>query len=349
MLPGLGDARLRELLRRYGSAGAALSAPAAELGVEAAALRGSRKVSGRVARALESLERLEVAMLLESDARYPALLRHLHDPPYLLYARGRLELLERPAVAVVGARRHTAYGAEATRLLAADLARAGVVVVSGMARGIDALAHEAALAGGTIGVLGNGIDVAYPVQNTRLYERIAAQGLLLSEFEPGEPALPHHFPRRNRLIAALARGVVVVEASTKSGSLITAGHALDIGREVFAVPGPIGRDTSAGTNALIRDGARLVTCAADILEELGLPVPAEPPPSGVAAAPPVAVSPDGLRVWRALAEEARHVDEVAAASGLSAPGTLAGLLELELAGLARQHPGMRYARAQPRA
>lgn len=345
-LPGLGDVRLRALIQRHGSARAALGASAAELGQEAAGARASRPVLGRVERALGTIERLGLYVLSEADPRYPARLNHLHDPPPVVFARGRLDLLDRPAVAIIGARRNTAYGAEAARALSGGLAAAGVVVISGMARGIDSLAHEAALAGGTIGVLGCGIDVVYPPEHAELHERVGAEGLLLSEFSPGEPALRYHFPRRNRIIAALARGVLVVEASTRSGSLITVEHALDLGREVFAVPGPIGRETSAGTNALIQDGAKLVTGVDDILAELGVAIPelagtTPPPPDPL---PPPELPGERLALWRALTTEPRHVDELAGACGLAPALALVGLLELELAGHARQLAGKRFVR-----
>lgn len=359
LLPGVGDKRLSALLQRHGSARGALAAPAEELGTEAAAARGTTRIAGRVERALEAIERLDIAVLTgfaapnpvdsASDAAgYPARLHELHDPPVVLFARGDLELLDRPAVAVIGSRRHTEYGADVARALAGDLARAGVVVISGMARGIDSIAHVAALAGGTVGVLGCGIDVVYPPENRRLYERAATEGLLVSEFTPGDPPLCHHFPRRNRLIAALARGVVVVEASAESGALITVDHALDLGREVFAVPGPVGRRTSEGTNALIRDGARLVAGIGDVLEELGMPVSFDGAATnelGTGAAPPVGLSECGLCLWRAMGEEPVHIDGLAAACGLSPASALAALLELELAGQVRQLPGKRFKRA----
>lgn len=273
LLPGLPDRRLRELLAGHGTASAVLRAPAAVLGEAAATARNSRAILGRVERGLQIIEHLGIAVLTESDAGYPAGLRELHDPPPVLFALGRLELLDRPALAIVGARRPTAYGREAAWALAAGMARAGIVVVSGMARGIDGVAHQAALEGGTIGVLGCGVDVVYPREHEKLFASMGADGLLLSEFAPGEPPLQYHFPRRNRLIAALARGVLVVEASGRSGALITVEHALDLNREVMAVPGPIGRETSVGTNALIRDGAAMVLGVDDILAALDMPTP----------------------------------------------------------------------------
>lgn len=343
-LPGISDRRIGELLARYGSACATLEAPASELGEAAVAARGSVQVLGRVERAMKVIDQLGAIVLTRSDPRYPVRLHDLHDPPPVLFARGRLELLKLPAVAIVGARRHTPYGREVATALGGGLARAGVVVVSGMARGIDAAAHAAALEGGTIGVLGSGLDVVYPREHTALYERVGTEGLLLSEFMPGEPALRYHFPRRNRLIAALSRGVVVVEASEKSGSLITVEHALDLGREVFAVPGPIGRDTSIGTNRLIQDGAKLVLGIGDILEELGVKPPAEAMDrAGPWAAPPGLDATD-LGIWQALADGPRHVDELSAITGLSAPVTLARLLKLELEGKIRQIAGARFIR-----
>jgi len=349
-LPGVGNGdRLRTLLRNYGSARAALSAPAAAIGEAAALVRDSAVIRRRVEASLRTVLRTGVQVLLETDLRYPTRLLHLPDPPPVLFARGRLELLERPAVAVVGARQSTEYGESAARLLAGGLSQAGVVVVSGLARGIDAQAHAAALEGGTIAVLAGGIDVAYPVQNTWLYERIAREGLLLSEMAPGTPALKHLFPRRNRLIAALALGVTVVEASARSGALITVRHALDLGREVLAVPGPIGRKTSVGTNALLRDGATPAIEVRDILEAVGLGElarrgPAAETEHGKSAPVPAGLSPVARAVWAALGHDPMHVDDLADACDMPPSVLLSALLELELAGHARQVSGGRYTR-----
>lgn len=343
-LPGIGDVTLRRLLEVYGTARRALQAPAAELGARAAAERGSQRIRDRVQRTLTALKAADLHVLTWCDAGYPTRLRELHDPPMLLFLRGRSQLLERPAVAVIGSRRPTPYGIRTAAALARELSRAGMVVVSGMARGIDAAAHAAALEGGTIGVLGCGIDVTYPREEAGLYDRVAEEGLLVSEFLPGEPPQPHHFPRRNRIIAALARGVLVVEAAERSGALITVEHALDLGREVFAVPGPIDRPTSVGANRLIQDGAKLVLGAADVLAELGLPVPEGAVGAGEARADhPELSGPDAL-VWRALDDEPRHVDAVAAASGVGSADALVALLELELRGYVRQLPGKRFVR-----
>lgn len=349
-LPGVGNGlKLRALLQRHGSARAALRAPASELGEEAALARDGVAVRGRVQASLEALRRLDVEILLWTDPRYPSRLTHLDDPPPVLFARGRLELLDRPAVAVVGARRHTEYGESAARLLAGGLSRAGVVVISGLARGIDTHAHVAALEGGTIAVVASGIDVAYPRRNAALQERIARVGLLLGETPPGSPALPYLFPRRNRLIAALALGVVVVEAAAKSGALSTASRATDLGREVLAVPGPIGRPTSVGTNALLRDGVPMALEVRDILDAVGLGSLARALDGAAderagAGEPPFGIGPTGRALWRALGPEPVHVDELADACGADAGAVLGALLQLELAGHVRQAPGGRYAR-----
>lgn len=340
--PGLGDPGMRALLERHSSPAAALASLATWAPAAAAAAR-TRAVRARVDRSLRTLADAGVNVLVRGHAGYPHF-EGLHDPPPLLFALGDLSLLRRPAVAVVGSRRHTEYGAEATRRIVSELSAAGVVVASGLAHGIDRIAHESALesGGGTFAVIGNGIDVEYPAANAGLQRRIARDGLVLSEFLPGEPALPHHFPKRNRLLAALTAGTVVVEAAGRSGSLITAEHALDMGREVFAVPGPIGRTTSEGTNGLIRDGACIVTTPGDILSALGIR------PGAVPAAPRAALGPAGARarsVWSALEHGPLHVDDVSRKAGIDAVAALEALLELEMRGQVRQLPGMRFARA----
>jgi DNA processing protein len=268
-LPGVGDLRLTQLLDEHGGAAAALAAAPHAVPRAAATLQEPR-IAGRVDRALDAIERLGISVLTPFDAAYPRRLRLLYDPPSVLFALGDLALADDASVAVIGARRATAYGRDAASLLAGGLARQGYCIISGLARGIDGAAHQAALdaEGRTIAVVGSGLDVAYPAENALLQQRIGAEGLLLSEFLPGEPPLPHHFPRRNRIIAALADGVLVVEAGPKSGAFGTVEHALDLGRDVMAVPGPIGRDSSAGTHALIRQGAALVTTVEDVVEVL---------------------------------------------------------------------------------
>lgn len=249
----------------------------------------------------------------------------------MLYALGELAVVHPPVVAVVGTRDATPYGERVTRAIAGSLARAGACVLSGLARGVDAAAHRAALeAGGRTGaVLGTGIDVPYPAAHRALHETLERRGLLLSEHAPGERATAGSFPRRNRIIAALADVTIVVEAGAKSGALITAGHALDLGRTVAAVPGPIDAPASAGSNELLRDGAVVIATPEDALALVGLTAA---PSSGRAAAV-AALGPDDRAVWECLAHPAPDVDSLAARSRLPARRCLTSVTVLELAGL----------------
>lgn len=265
--------------------------------------------------------------LARSAPTFPPLLRAIHDPPPGLFLRGHadMELLSRPAVAIVGARACSGYGASAARTLARDVARAGLVVVSGLARGIDAEAHRGALeAGGhTIAVLGCGIDRDYPAAHAELARRIAAAGLIVAEYAPGVEPAPWRFPARNRIVAGLAAATAVVEARERSGALITADLALEEGREVFAVPGEITSALSAGTNALLKLGASPLTCAADLLSCFGLEDAevVESPPEGEPAA-----------VLARLYDSASSADELVRATGLAAAEVARALVELELSG-----------------
>ncbi|HEY3415734.1 MAG TPA: DNA-processing protein DprA, partial [Armatimonadota bacterium] len=241
----------------------------------------NRDLAGEVAR----LEHLGIRMLSLQDADYPPRLRAIPDPPCVLFVKGTLPPPEQGAIAIVGSRRASLYGRHVAAELATGLVQRGFAIVSGMALGADAAAHEGCLrAGGrTVAVLGCGVDVIYPPEHTELYERIAATGAVVSEFPPGAPPTRTTFPIRNRIISGLSAGVVVVEAPEKSGALITADHALEQGREVFAVPGSVNSVQSRGTHRLLRDGARLVECAEDILEELSWP--SSPPPRAPLAGP----------------------------------------------------------------
>jgi DNA processing protein len=269
----------------------------------------------------------EIRCIRSREPVFPSLLAAIHDPPARLFVRGSAspELLGEPAVAVVGARSCSSYGRSVARSLARDAAAAGLVVVSGMARGVDGEAHRGALdAGGrTIAVLGCGIDRDYPAAHAELARRIAETGLLVSEYEPGVEPSPWRFPARNRIIAGLCRVTVVIEARERSGALITADFALEEGREVLAVPGEITSSLSAGTNALLRLGATPVTRVEDLLEAFGL----EP-----ASAPTVALGPAAELFLVRLAEGALTADELVRATGVDAATTAASLLELELAG-----------------
>ncbi|MGQ0714362.1 MAG: DNA-processing protein DprA [Gemmatimonadaceae bacterium] len=261
------------------------------------------------------------------DEGYPPALLDLRSPPRVLWAIGDLRMLEPPVVAIVGTRKATAYGERVTREVAGALARAGVSIVSGMARGIDGTAHLAALdAGGrTVAVLGTGVDVAYPAGHRPLHIRIRKHGLLLSEEDPGAHAGPGSFPKRNRLIAALASITIVVEAGAPSGAGITAELALELGRTVAAVPGPIDAPQSRGTNNLIRDGATVIADVADALQLAGVTPPVRHPDPEIATAAEHAV-------WSALRDGALDVDALAMRSGLPARECLAAVTTLELSG-----------------
>ena len=353
-IAGIGAARLRTLVAAFGSAGGALVAPhgaiAALPGFGPAAATAVRAAGRRAGEAiLTELDRLGATAILPGDAAYPPLLSEIAEPPAALYVWGNASLLARPAAAIVGSRNHTPYGAEAARLLAGGVARAAVVV-SGMARGLDAVAHQAALdAGGdTIGVLGNGFGVIYPAANRALYERVAAVGCLLTELSPGERPRVSTFPRRNRIIAGLAGVTVVVEAAVGSGALITADCALDQGRSVLAVPGPITSPTSTGCNKLIQQGAKPALCVADVLEELGLSVTQGALEDGRAPRPDRRSSPADLNplqrtLWEAIAAQSVHVDALVSGSGQDVGTVLTALTELELRGLVVQQPGMIFA------
>jgi DNA processing protein len=277
------------------------------------------------------------------DAEYPPLLREIVDPPFALFYRGDLSLLQRPMVAMVGSRRASSYGANAAEHLARQLVSAGVVIVSGLARGIDAASHQAALeAGGkTIAILGTGIDLVYPRSHTRLTRDIADGGLILTEFPPGTPPLAANFPIRNRVISGTTLGTVIVEATSRSGSLITARTAAEQGREVFAVPGSIFASGSEGTHRLIQYGAKLVHDANDILEEL---------PGGLRLAEAKAAAEPESPLREVLAEftreEAMHIDALATKLGQSVASVSDAVLQLELEGWLRALPGARYVRAR---
>jgi DNA processing protein len=364
MVEGIGPARLSALMARFGSAERVLAAGADELGalpgfgrelvrrLRAAATDEGRE---RARAALQVLRKAGAVSITPADAAYPDAFRTLPDPPYLLFAAGDLALLGTPGVGVVGTRSPTDYGVRAATSLSGALARAGLTIVSGMAKGIDAAAHAAALdaGGATVGVLGHGIDRVYPPENTQLFSRVRERGLLITELAPGEEPNAGNFPRRNRLIAALSLGVLVVEMGEKSGAQHTVTYALEQGKEVFAVPGPISSTRSTGTNQLLKDGARLVTGADDILEELrgvGHGLASAQPAAGPSASadvpppPPPDLSPDEAKVYAALTAEPLHVDDLAGASGLAPSNVLAALLGLELRDLAQSLPGKQYRR-----
>ncbi len=357
-LPGVGPVTVRHLVERFGTAGAALVAPdrdfAGVAGREAARARGDPALRRAVREALERARASGTAVVTWDHAGYPSPLRNLADPPPVLFLRGRTELLgAAPMVTVVGARRSTTRARAVSERLGASLARGGVAVASGLALGVDGAAHVGALrAGGdTVAVLGAGTDVPYPRFHRGLHEEIAERGLLVSEFVPGTAAAPHHFPRRNRILAALAATTVVVEAGRRSGSLITVDHALDLGKDVWAVPGPIDGRACAGSNRLLVDGARPLVSIDDFVERVG-----EAPPGGSArtvepdqgelfgpAPPDVAIL--ERRVVAALADAPVAADELAARFDVPVSTVLALLTHLELHGEVVRVAGMRFRRA----
>jgi DNA processing protein len=290
------------------------------------------------------LDPLRESSITLADDTYPALLREIPDPPLALHLRGDRTLLARAAIAVVGSRRASPYGINVARELSRRLASdAALVIVSGLARGVDTAAHQAALdAGGTtIAVLGTGIDVVYPRSNRRLFDRIATEGLIVSEFPPGTPPLALNFPMRNRVISGLCTGTLIVEATSRSGSLITARMAAEQGREVFAVPGSIFSEGSEGTHRLIQYGAKLVHDVGDIVCEL-------PGMTDVKTKPVVPVlAPELREVFAVLSrDEGTHVDVAATRLGRSVAAIAEALLRLELDGWVEALPGSRYVRTR---
>jgi DNA processing protein len=351
-IKGLGGVSFKKLTARFADPLAAFSASAVELaeieGLQRDAIDGILAFSDwadidrEVARARDA----GVAIVPFTDANYPARLRMIADPPPCLYVKGKLSAGDDKSVAIVGSRSASEYGRRVARDLARGLASMGFTVVSGMARGIDGMAHASALqAGGrTIAVLGSGVERAYPPEHEALYRRIVENGAVISELPMGTRPMAFNFPARNRLISGLSLGVVVVEATEKSGSLITAALAAEQGREVFAVPGEVGSSRSRGAHRLIRQGAKLVETVDDIVEEIA---PQLLPRSGSAAQPAPPVLPphasDGARkIFALLQENSLHVDEVIEQTGIATAQVLEILLDLELQGLLRQSPGKVY-------
>ena len=333
---------LRALLRRYGRVGTLFDNVDAREEIGRPLADDPRTALEAAAGILRICGELGVRVWSYDSPRYPAVLRSIARPPPVLYAVGRREPLDRPAVALVGSRRCSAYGKWAARTLGRALSATGVCVVSGMAFGVDAEAHGGALRGpgGTIAVLGAGPELATPASLERLYRRIAGEQLVLSEFPPGTTPRPAYYPRRNRVVAGLAQAVVVVEAAARSGALITAREALAEGREVLAVPGPIDSATSAGTNGLLRQGAAPVTSVEDVLEVLGERPAARSPADATPA------DPEEAKLAAALAAGTSGVDELMKRTGMSLVQVRAALLRLRLQGTVRACGGDRYCRVE---
>jgi DNA processing protein len=348
---GLGCVSFKKLINHFVDATKALSASAAELadvdGLDKTLIDALtsfcewQEVEQEICRARDAGVRL--VSFASSD--YPPRLRTIADPPPFLYSSGEICAVDDNAVAVVGTRSASDYGRKVAREIAAGLASLGFTVISGMARGIDAMAHDAALTSGgrTIAVLGSGVDIAYPPEHDKLYQRIRAQGAVISELPMGTRPLAFNFPARNRLISGLSMGVVVVEATEKSGSLITAASALDQGREIFAVPGQAGASRSRGPHQLIRQGAKLVERVDDIIEEIAPQLSRRGQSQSQA---PRRLPPDaGVEVraiFDLLQDRPLHIDDLVQNSGMAAARVSQILLELELQGFLRQLPGSRY-------
>ncbi len=349
LTPGLGPASLRKLLQQFGLPQSVLARKRTELAAIASpaalAALDSEPVAAAVGRALEWAAQPGNAVVTLADDTYPKLLLEISDPPALLYARGRLELLQRSALAIVGSRNATQQGIANAEAFARTLSGSGLTVVSGLALGIDAAAHRGGLQGpgSTIAVLGTGTDILYPQRNAALAAEIAEQGLLISEFPLGTGPAAQNFPRRNRLISGLARGCLVVEAAVASGSLITARAAAEQGREVFAVPGSIHSPLAKGCHALIKSGAKLVESAEDVLSELsGFR------PSGYASTreAPRAVGGADSGLLAHMGHDPVDVDSLCSRAGLSAEQVSSELLRLELDGRVTALPGGLYQRLE---
>jgi len=348
LVPELTPRRIFALVRRFGTACAVLEASPAALAaadLSPAHCDAIGHADAGVRREIAALESAASTFVAWPDGGYPARLREIDDPPPALAIRGGFGPEDEVAVAVVGTRRASDYGRRVAGEIAGGLAAAGVTVVSGLAAGIDAAAHRAALAAGgrTIAVLGTGIDVVYPRWHGGLADAIVKDGALLSEFPCGAPPLQFHFPRRNRLISGLTLGTVVVEAAEQSGSLITARFAMEQRREVFAVPGPATAANQRGPHRLIQQGATLVTCAEDVLGEL-LPSYRARLRARRAAAAEATLTPPERRILGAIGNDGRHVDQVIRDAGVPPGAALETLLALELRGLVHQLPGKRFCR-----
>lgn len=349
-IPGIGNVTFRRLLENFDTPEEALSASAASLaavkGISAATIESITSGAWRsfAAEECSRLARSGARLVTFTSAEYPKSLFEIPDPPPFLYVRGELRSSE-SAVAIVGSRRATAYGLQTAARLAEALGNHGITVVSGMARGVDTAGHKGALAGGgrSIGVLGCGIDKVYPPENRKLFEEMAEKGALVSEFPLGTLPLAENFPRRNRIISGLSRAVLVVEAAENSGSLITAQFALEHGRDVYAVPGNISFTTSRGSNRLIKQGAKLVDCVDDILEDIPAQAVA-PGESGQAGAArrTFSLTPKEAAIYEVLARSPLHVDDIITQTELTAGEVSSMLLHLELKGAVQPLPGSHY-------
>ncbi len=357
---GIGPILACRLIEHFGTIDAVLSASPSELaGVEGIGRRRARALADArddpaADREIQMAAKLGIRIVCLDDTEYPHPLRHINDPPLCLYIRGRLEPEDAVAIAIVGSRKCTRYGAEQAARFGAALAGAGFSVISGLARGVDGASQRGAVAAGgrSIAVLGNGLATVYPPEHGELAMQIAARGAVISELPLDTPPEASNFPHRNRIIAGLGLGVLVIEAAHRSGARITARLASEYNREVFAVPGRVDTPSAHGVNAMIRDGqAKLVTCLQDILDDLGdvgrmmAPADADPPVTeGTGSLDPRGLTPDESTVWGVLGEEAVELDEVASATKLPVETVAAILTRLQLRGAVTALPGQRFER-----
>lgn len=349
LVPGVGPVTRQALLERFGSAAAVLAALPSQLrDVPGVGTTLARKIVAAneevdAERELNLCRERGLTLLADTDPAYPRLLREIHNPPAFLFVHGELKPEDALAVAIVGTRHATSYGRQQAERLAAGLARAGLTIVSGLARGIDAAAHRAAMqAGGrTLAVLGSGVLNIYPPEHQGLADEVRAHGALISENPPLSEPVSGAFPQRNRLISGLSLGVIVIEAAERSGALITARHAMEQGRDVFAVPGRVDSRTSRGCHRLIRDGAKLVECVEDVLDEFGPLVEAAPRPDGTVMHHPAELQLNELerQVLNAITSDAISIDRIVETCGLPVQRVLATISVLEMRSLVRRVSG----------
>jgi DNA processing protein len=356
LIEGVGPIRVRQLLEHFGEASAILNASHQELlRVRGIGEDTAKAIAGREqARLTAELKRIEdfgCQIIIQSDPEYPELLKQIYDPPVVLYVKGKLLPKDKNSIAMVGSRMTTHYGMEIARKLAYQLAYLGVAVVSGGARGIDSAAHQGALSGKgrTIAILGTGINLVTPPENLKLFEQIAANGAVVTQFPFNRPGDKQSFPIRNRIVAGMTLGTVVVEANLTSGALITANFATEYGRQVFAVPGRIDSPRSKGCHDLIKKGAKLCEDAEDILSEFEYLFPATnrpPSPAVTGVLPALELSENEQRVYDTLDHEECNVDEVIRKSALPASAVSVALLSLEMKRLIKQLPGKLFVKNQ---
>lgn len=359
LTPGLGARLTGKLLRQFGGPDEIFRASLTELEGCQLPAAAAQAVFGKNAfreaeKELAEVRKAGIRLVTWEETEYPRLLTQIYDPPPLLYVGGNVELLSRHAISMVGTRRPTPYGNQIAERLARDLAERGLVIVSGLARGIDSSAHRGACAaarGGTIGVLGSGIDVIYPKENRKLFEEVEKRGAIVTEFPLGTHPAPENFPVRNRIVAGMGLGVIVVQGAQYSGSLITSRLAMEFGREVYGIPGNVTEPMSFAPNQLIKQGAKLATNWQEVVEELPTEVRAELFPVEATTAAERAslfegsLSPTEKRLFELIrVEEPVHVDELVEKTGLSSSETLAALCEMEMRGVIRQMPGKQFVR-----